>query len=969
MTVDIALYRARIGLLNRYKHVKSTICFTFLPYALRVLLAQLILIVALLLIRCGDVEINPGPISSNISLWSSNVRGLNSDLIDCLLADVANKHDLLGICETFLNLTSNVELSIPGYLPIFRKDRLTHGGGVALYVSDLCIAKRLYNFETPTLEALWVEIKTQTHVLAVCVCYRSQTEGDIFWENIQDSVESIRNAGYNNLIIFGDFNADHGNRPMWNKFRYFCQSVSLNFHISEATRITSTSATTLDQILTSDNIKPDSIAIHPPLGRSDHCQVSTNIPLIKVHRPSAYNRLIWQYDKADWDGFNEALLNNDWNPCFVDIDVDVCASRWTDNFINLARTFIPNKMTIIRPWDNPWYTSKLRCLRRRRDRIYKRAKNNRTIQTWELYKVARNNYVRELKSAKDHFEQRQIDKINNFPSSRPWWQTVKSLFKTKNKSTAIPALSQQDGSITNDPYEKATSFNNFFLENSKIDTTGATLPDTKFLTTARLTSITFTRTDILDILKLLDPNKASGPDYINPKMLKHTAVHICSSLTRLFNMSMQQNKFPSLWKKANVSPLFKKGDASQLNNYRPISLLSCVGKVMEKAVFKYTFNYIRDNHLIYSNQSGFMPGHSTTHQLVHLYHVFCEALDNKKKVRLVFADISKAFDRVWHAGILHKLKNNGITGSLNEWFSDYLTDRKQCVVINGHSSEYGTIEAGVPQGSVLGPLLFLIFIDDIKEGLESKISLFVDDSLFYMVSNLHNTNKDVLDRDLIRIDTWSKQLLVTFSIQKTCDMSLSLRPTAAVPMPLSLSGANLESVSVHKHLGLTFSSDLKWNNHVDDINARADKRLCQLEALRFKLNRKTLEILYISYIRPIVEYSDVAFDNISDGDNTRLIRMQKRAGKTVSGAIKGTAYATILSELGWESLQARRERRKLILFADIVHGNAPSYLQQDLPPSVQLRTQNRYQLRNRSDLSQFHTRTETFRNSFFPIHN
>ena len=178
-------------------------------------------------------------------------------------------------------------------------------------------------------------------------------------------------------------------------------------------------------------------------------------------------------------------------------------------------------------------------------------------------------------------------------------------------------------------------------------------------------------------------------------------------------------------------------------------------------------------------------------------------------MRLVFADISKAFDRVWHAGILHKLKNNGITGSLNEWFSDYSTDRKQCAVIKGHSSEYGTIEAGVPQESVLGHLLFLIFIDDIKEGLESKISLFADDSLFYMVSNLHSTNKDVLDRDLVRIDTWSKQWLVTFSIKKTCDMSLSLRPTTAVPMPLSFSGANLESVSVHKHLGLTFSSDLK----------------------------------------------------------------------------------------------------------------------------------------------------------------
>ena len=206
-------------------------------------------------------------------------------------------------------------------------------------------------------------------------------------------------------------------------------------------------------------------------------------------------------------------------------------------------------MTIIRPWDNPWYTSKLRCLRRRRDRLYKRAKNNRTIQTWELYKVARNNYVHELKSAKDLFERRQVDKINNFPSSRPWLQTVKGLFKTKNKSTAIPALSQQDGSITNDPYEKATSFNNFFLEN---------LPDTKFLTKARLTSITFTKTDILDILKSLDPNKASGPEYINPEMLKHTAVHICSSLTRLFNMSMQQINFLLSGKKPMPRHFLKK---------------------------------------------------------------------------------------------------------------------------------------------------------------------------------------------------------------------------------------------------------------------------------------------------------------------------------------------------------------------------------------------------------------------------
>ena len=294
--------------------MKSTVCLTLISHGVGAFLILSCLMFLLLLIRCGDVEINPGPLISNISLWSSNVRGLNSDMIDCILADVACKYDILGICETFLNITSDIELTIPGYLPIFRKDRLGHGGGVALYVADSCSAKRLDIFESPNFESLWVEVKSQTSIMAVCVCYRSQTEGDPFWEHLQESVESVKMAGYSNLILLGDFNSDPGNRPVWNKFNYFCQTVSLKYHINEATRITLTSATILDQVLTSDNIEPNNIVVYPPLGRSDHYQLSINIHLIKVHRSSAYKRLIWQYDKADWDGLNHALSNNDWIP-------------------------------------------------------------------------------------------------------------------------------------------------------------------------------------------------------------------------------------------------------------------------------------------------------------------------------------------------------------------------------------------------------------------------------------------------------------------------------------------------------------------------------------------------------------------------------------------------------------------------------------------------------------------------------
>ena len=425
--------------------------------------------------------------------------------------------------------------------------------------------------------------------------------------------------------------------------------------------------------------------------------------------------------------------------------------------------------------------------------------------------------------------------------------------------------------------------------------------------------------------------------------------------------------YPSVWKNANVTPLYKKGDASLLNNYRPISILSAVSKVMEKAIFKHTFNFIRDNNLLHTLQSGFMPGHSTTHQLVHLYHVFSQALDNKQKGRLVFGDISKAFDRVWHAGVIHKLNNFGITGELNSWFSSYLSERKQRVVLDGFTSSYGGLQAGVPQGSVLGPLLFLIFINDIKYSLESTLSLYADDSLFCKFSNNIHTCNLALNRDLCRIDSWSKQWQVMFSAEKTCDMVLSLRPSSDPPNPLTFSGSHLKSVSTHKHLGVTFSSDLKWNIHVNDICIRAEQRICNMYSLSFKLNRKTLETLYFSFIRPILEYADVLLTNLTENDSLKIEKVQKRAGKIVSGAIKGTSYDVIINELGWEPLNVRRNRRQLLFFSDIVHKHTPSYLCDDLPPSVQTRTDNRYQLRNNANLTNYRPRTETLRNSFFPF--
>ena len=241
-----------------------------------------------------------------------------------------------------------------------------------------------------------------------------------------------------------------------------------------------------------------------------------------------------------------------------------------------------------------------------------------------------------------------------------------------------------------------------------------------------------TESDVLDVLKSLDVSKSTGPDHFSPRMLRETAASICPSLTRLFKLSLSQSKFPIKWKKANVLPLHKKNEKDIMNNYRPISLLSCVGKALERIVFKYVFNYFRDNFLLLVYQSGFTPGDSTVHQLVQIYHMMCDALDKKKDIRLVFCDISKAFDRVWHDGLIHKLQCIGIQGPLLLWFKSYLHDRQQRVIVGGKHSSWGYIRAGVPQGSVLGPLLFLVFINDITSVVNCNIRLFADDTTIFV---------------------------------------------------------------------------------------------------------------------------------------------------------------------------------------------------------------------------------------------
>ena len=238
---------------------------------------------------------------------------------------------------------------------------------------------------------------------------------------------------------------------------------------------------------------------------------------------------------------------------------------------------------------------------------------------------------------------------------------------------------------------------------------------------------------------------------MNNRVLRELATELSVPFCSLFNRSLQIGAFPENWKRSHVTPIAKGGERSSPSNYRPISLLCTPEKRFERVVFKHIYTHFHENHILTSLQSGFIPGDSTVNQLTFLYNTFSQALDTEKEVRVVFCDVSKAFDRVWHEGLLLKLEAAGIRGSLLSWLRSYLSDRKQRVVLPGAESKWNKIRAGVPQGSILGPLLFLLFINDIVKDIGCNIRLFADDtSLFLVVENPY-TAAELLNLDLDKI--------------------------------------------------------------------------------------------------------------------------------------------------------------------------------------------------------------------------
>ena len=638
---------------------------------------------------------------------------------------------------------------------------------------------------------------------------------------------------------------------------------------------------------------------------------------------------------------------------------------------------IPNFHVELKAKSKPGMTKKIKNLFNRANKWHKISSKTKLQKDIDKHKTLRRIAKAAFKQSKFNYFCKLNEKLSNpETSSKTWWQLNKNEIGICKKSS-VPSLNVE-GIVLNDDTEKCIALNNYFASQCNLDVPisaklyltelKADLLADEFENNISLNDVTASEIQISQILRSLNTSKSSGLDPIGNIVLKRCSEALAQPLSILFNSSLNSSTFPHEWKKANVCPIFKKEDPQICSNYRPISLLSPTSKVFERIVFNKIYEFCKINDILTPKNSGFKKLDSTANQLIYMSHLIYKGLDEGKKIASVFLDISKAFDKVWHEGLLYKLEKIGIRGKLLKWVRSYLSGRSQRVVLNGSFSSFLQIFSGIPQGSILGPLLFLIYINDIIENIQSEMFLFADDTSLTSFSDSWEICEHALNIDLQLLENWSRKWLLHFNENKTVYMLFSntINVNNNVQLTLNINGTQLSQVDSHRHLGVVLNGGLTWTDHVDYVCMRVSKRLGLLYKVKNVLPRKVLSKLYCCWIRPVIEYCFACFDNFSATDVIRLERLQRRAAVICTGALPRTETVNLLAELGWPSLSDRRKSGKLILLYKILNNLTPDYLKNvlaDIQSKKTLLSNLRsYNVKLFAPLC----RTAKFKNSFFP---
>ena len=832
------------------------------------------------------------------------------------LVQLLNPH-IIGICEvkpknSRYKVSPN-ELKLENFDIFHNLDQ--EGRGIVLYTHHSLKAES-YSLGTDFKEYVSAQINLKNKdSLLITVVYRSPSSSAANNDHLNTLLNEIGNNGATHKLTMGDFNygaIDWENNiceaPTDSAPYTFHQTVLDNYlfqHQREATRVRpGQTPSVLDYILTNEEGMVSDVSTRAGLGKSDHSVLNFTFNCTAQLECSTVRR--FKYYAGDYEKLKSFMGETTWMEGMENANVNQAWEMFRDRLNQGMEKFIPRTSSNKNPKMRQrkiWMDGNTLDKVKRKNRLYRKWLETRLDEDLQIYRKANNQARQACRRATYNFEKDVATKAKGNP--KHFWKYVQSKLKTK---IGVATLTRVDGTKTTSDEEKAQELNDFF---SSVFTREPSnhLPQMEDIEgIAKLEGINVTPESICNIIKKLKINKTPGPDGLHPRVFVELADVICTPLHKIFVKSMEESELPQDWKIAYVSPIHKKGARDQANNYRPVSLTSISCKIMETIVRNHIMYHLEQEKLLHSSQHGFIKGKSCITNLLMSLDDWIQALDEGKDIDVIYMDFMKAFDSVPHKRLLVKLSRYGITSKLLKWCESFLLNRRQCVVVNGQKSQWADVHSGIPQGSVLGPLMFIVYINDLPDVVNTAIKLFADDTKIYTTTD----RSEELQQDLDNLQNWSNIWLLKFHPEKCGVMHLGrTNDRKDYTMESQLGTISVKKSESEKDLGIHVDSALNFRYHIAQATAKAN-RIAGLIRRSFEcLDLETFNKLFTSMVRPHLEYGNSIWCPYKIRDIEAIEAVQRRATRQLPG-MKDLSYEERLRKLKLPTLVYRRARGDII---------------------------------------------------------
>lgn len=811
------------------------------------------------------------------------------DRLKILIQETDISFDVICLSETWLNSSNDSLICLDGYRFLNKNRTKGVGGGTAIFINNSmdCLVRDdifvLNDGNDVTFESIATEINNQDgqNIIIINIYRPPVTNVNLFLDQFEDLMNAVMKE-QKLVCIMGDLNIDFSiETPQSLCFLNLMSSFSMYPNINIPTRTTATSSTIIDVFFTNSLEFFFSGTLLSDL--SDHYPIFLAFPFLDggdcENHISYHDTTLKNLNKL-----NVALSDHDWSDILDEKDCHLAFDNFVTTFENLFTKFCPYTSRKINrfKFSQLWMTNEIKKLIRKKNCLFRKYKETFSINHEIMYKKFRNKLNNLIKTTKINYYHNVFNN-SNFKMKEKW-KLVNNILNKSKKQNDITLVN--NGATVKDNKEIANIFNNYFI-NLFASKSATNKEFQRFLSdTNPPYSLYFSPTNPCEVIKIVNSfSNSTSLDHnkISNKILKHVINSVSVILSHLFNISMSSGVFPNCFKIARVVPIHKSNSVHNVENYRPISILSSVSKILEKIVEVRLDSYLDVNSVITKNQFGFRKKRSTENAVMSVVNEIVFGLGAEMSVSVVFLDFAKAFDSVPHDILLMKLESYGIRGIPLEWFASYLSERLQYVNIKGFNSTLRQVGSGVPQGSILGPKLFNVFINDVVNAVnQSTLAIYADDTtmitMHHKISDLEvNTNIG-----LHNINNWAFINKIGLNIKKTKYIVFTKKKNILNDFTLRIGDKLIERVDEFKLLGIIIDSKMTFKTHINSILLKINRNIGIINRIKNQLTDKFLLSLYYAFIYSHLFYGNLIWGNTYKTYLQKIYVLQKRALKIIS---------------------------------------------------------------------------------------